>query len=99
MVNELIYNKWTEFINDDNYKKYFLSNEDVWILNLVNVKKYIDENGKRPSDSDKNKDIKQLGQWISNQITNYKSRKHIMKNDLIYNKWLEFMNKYKCYFK
>jgi hypothetical protein len=23
MKNEEIYNKWTEFINDDNYKKYF----------------------------------------------------------------------------
>jgi hypothetical protein len=37
-----IYRKlWEDFINDDKYKKYFLSNEEVWKKNLEFVKKYI----------------------------------------------------------
>ena len=77
MANELIYNKWTKFINEEKYKEYFLSNEDVWINRLDDVKKYIDENDQRPSQYDKEEKIKQLGQWISHQITNYKSKKKV----------------------
>ena len=100
MANKLIYSKWTEFINEDNYKSYFLKNrEDVWIKRLDDVKKYIDENDKRPSSTNKEKNIKQLGQWISDQIKNYKSKKESMANELIYSKWTEFINKkYKKYF-
>jgi len=100
MKNEEIYNQWTEFINDDKYKIYFISNEDVWINTLNQVKKYIDDNNKRPSSEDKNKEIKQFGQWILNQTKNYKNKEHIMKNEEIYNQWDNFMNddKYKIYF-
>ena len=100
MANELIYNKWTDFINEDKYKKFFLSNESEWINKLNDVKKYIDENGKRPSDNNKEKNIKKLGKWISYQITNYKSKKYIMANDLIHDKWTDFINekKYKKFF-
>jgi len=94
MKNEEIYNKWTEFIN--NYKIY--SNEDSWIESLNQVKKYIDENNKRPSSTDKNTGIKTLGSWISKQQTNYKKKEEIMKNEEIYNKWTEFINNYKVYF-
>ena len=100
MANELIYNKWTGFINEEKYKKFFLSNEAEWIDKLNDVKKYIDENGKRPSDNNKEKNIKKLGKWISYQITNYKSKKYIMANDLIHDKWTDFINKvnYKKHF-
>ena len=94
MSNYIIYNKWSDFINDNNYKKYFMSDEEYWNNNLDDLIKYIDNNGKRPG-----KDMQKLSNWIGTQMLNYKSRKQIMKNDLIYNKWLEFMNKYKCYFK
>ena len=101
MANELIYSKWTEFINDDDYKKFFFKNhEDKWIDNLENVKKYIDEKGQRPSESNKEENIKQLGQWINTQMTNYKTKKNSMANELIYNKWAKFINeeKYKIFF-
>jgi hypothetical protein len=39
-----IYNKWTDFITCEKYKKYFLLNKDELLNNLDNVKKYIDEN-------------------------------------------------------
>ena len=57
-------------------------------------------NNKRPSDSDKNSDIKQLGSWINTQQQNYKNKKQIMSNEEIYNKWTEFINdkKYISYF-
>jgi hypothetical protein len=46
MKNEEIYNKWTEFITE--YQEYFLDNEIQWINTLEGVKKYINENNKRP---------------------------------------------------
>ena len=100
MSNEEIYKKWTEFIDDEKYKLYFISNEDNWNLKLYEVKKFIDTNNKRPSDSDNNKQIKTLGSWICNQNKNYKTKKQIMSNEGIYNKWTEFINdpKYKKYF-
>jgi len=61
MNNTNIYDKWTEFINTEKYKKYFISNEEGWINKLKDIKNYIDENEKRPSVQSKNKEIKQLG--------------------------------------
>jgi len=100
MKTENIYNTWIEFINDDKYKKYFITNEDTWVNNLNLVKKYIDENNKTPSYTDKNKDIKILGCWISNQTKSYDKKEYIMKTENIYNTWTEFINndRYKKYF-
>jgi antitoxin component HigA of HigAB toxin-antitoxin module len=98
--NSNIYDKWTEFITSEKYKKYFMSNEEEWQSKLTLIKKYIDENNKTPSKSNKNKNIRALGIWISNQQTHYKSKEHIMKNPDIYSKWTEFITseKYKKYF-
>jgi superfamily II DNA or RNA helicase len=100
MKNAEIYNIWTQFINDDKYKIYFEDNNVVWIRKLNEVKKYIDEKNKRPSDKDKDKEIKSLGIWIGYQIQIYKNNKEIMKNEEIYNTWTDFINddKYKKYF-
>ena len=99
-TNKEIYDAWTEFINDPKYKEYFQSNEDIWKENLCKVKKYIDDNKKRPSQHDKNKDIKKLGTWVGCQQENYKKKKYIMTNTEIYDMWTEFINdpKYKEYF-
>ena len=100
MKNEEIYDKWKEFINDNKYKKYFLTNEELWLINLKKLKEYIDINNKKPSHCDKNIDIKHLRNWIGDQTKNYKNIKNIMKEKEIYNKWEEFINdeKYKTYF-
>ena len=97
MQNEDIYNEWSNFINE--YEEYFLDNTIIWYNNLELVKKYIDENYNRPSSTDKNKDIKILGKWIQHQITNYKNKEGIMKNEDIYNKWTNFIDEYEEYFK
>jgi superfamily II DNA or RNA helicase len=98
LLNEEIYNKWTEFINNPVYKVYFQSNEDNWNDIFNKVKLYINNNNKRPSNHDKNLEIKQLGAWLGMQQQNYKNKEHIMVNEEIYNKWSEFINKYKIYF-
>jgi len=100
MTNQEIYNKWNAFINDPKYKKYFQSNEEIWIENYQKVIDHININNKRPSQHDKNNNIKQLGTWISNQLLNHKNKEKIMTNQEIYNKWTEFINDpiYKNYF-
>ena len=100
MSNTEIYKLWTEFINDEKYKKYFLSNEEIWNLNLEEVKEYIDEYKKTPLTKDKDNKIKTLGKWISHQKENYKKKKFCMSNTEIYKLWTEFINdeKYKKYF-
>jgi hypothetical protein len=96
MKQEHIYNRWTIFI--EKYKEYFQSNEDQWKLMLNKLEIYINTNKKRPSDRDKNNDIKVLGKWKSHQQTNYKKKVNIMKNKEIYDKWTIFIEKYKEYF-
>jgi len=100
MANEEIRNKWEEFIEHPSYKEYFVSNEEQWDNYLNNVKKYIDENKRRPPEKSKDKDIKFIGSWLLTQITNYKKQAHIMKNEEIRNKWEEFIGHplYKEYF-
>ena len=101
MKDKNIYNKWTEFINSDKYKIYFQSQYEDFIMNLIKVKIYIDKNNKRPSQTDKDKIIKTLGIWILNQLKNYNKKKENMKDENIYNNFIEFKNdeKYKTYFK
>jgi superfamily II DNA or RNA helicase len=69
---------------------------DSWVEKLEEVKKFIDEHGRRPT----MKHNKYLCGWLSNQIVNSKKRLKIMKNDEIYNIWNEFINdsRYSKYF-
>ena len=101
MTNPVIRKLFKEFLNDIKYSKYFISNEDVWMERLEKIKKYIDENNKRPSNHDKNKDIKSDGNWISHQQQNYKNNKEIMSNPVIRKLFKEFIkdSKYSKYFK
>ena len=100
MSNEKIYNQWTEFINDSVYKVYFQSNEEIWIDTLIKVKKYINDNNKRPPQHNEDIKTQQLANWISKQQLTYIKKEQIMKNEIIYNHWTEFINnnKYKKYF-
>ena len=101
MSKENIYIQWHNFINDDKYKLYFLSQYDYFIFNLNRLKNYIDINNKRPSEHNKDKDIKYMGKWIVQQQNNYVKKKEQMKNITIYSCWNDFINdeKYKKYFK
>jgi dephospho-CoA kinase len=91
MKDKNIKKHWEDFV--EKYKEYFLSNEELWFNHLKQVEEYIDKNGKRPSNHNKDIKIKQLGKWISKQQTNYKKNERIMKNNEIYNKWTDFLKK------
>jgi hypothetical protein len=101
MKNESIRKEWESFVSDEKYKKYFVSNEEQWKMTLIDNKKYIDTNEKRPSRYDKDKNIKSMGYWLSNQQKNYKKKTKIMKNESIRKEWESFVSdeKYKKYFR
>ena len=54
-------------------------NEENWMEMLEKVSCCIDTNQKRPSSKDKNKDVKQMGQWIGHQKQNYKKNEEFLK--------------------
>jgi hypothetical protein len=88
-------------LNDAKYKIYFISPEDKWKQTLKYVKKYIDENNKKPSKNYKiNNDFTNIGDWINKQSQNYKKKTNIISNKELYSLWTEFINdeQYKQYF-
>jgi len=100
MKDEIIRKLWEEFINDENYKKYFLSQYDTFVFNLNKVKNYININKQRPSTHSKDKDIKSLAYWISDCQKYYIKKIARMTDETIYKLWTEFINdaRYKEYF-
>jgi len=96
MKNEHRYNLWTNFLEE--YKDYLTTNNEKWEVNFIKLKAFINEN-KRVPVAEKNEYIeKTLGYWIRSQKSNYKNKKRIMKDELIYNKWTEFVEEYNEYF-
>jgi len=96
MKDENIRNIWYDFL--DKYKEYFLSNDELWFNNLKKVENYIIQYKKKPSQMNKDKNIKKLDSWICRQKRNYNNNEQIMKNENIRNIWSDFCKKYKEYF-
>ena len=94
MLNTDIRNTWDNFIK--NYKQYFLSNEELWNNNLIELKTFIDLNERRPNK--KKKTEKTLGSWLCTQLGNRKAEKDIMHNEDIRGSWDSFIKNYKQYF-
>lgn len=63
----------------------------TWNEKLELVKKYIDENKKRPLQKDKDPKIRILGRWLSNQLSKYIRKKEIMSDPTIYSLWTDFI--------
>ena len=97
MNNIIIRNEWEKFYNK--YKNLLKSKEEQWVDYLNFTMKYIDENDKRPSNSDKDSNIKFYATWISNQIKNYENNEQIMRINKYKKLWENFNEKYKEYFK
>jgi len=83
---------WKQFIE----KNYILfeSNEQIWYNKLNQLKKYIENNQKLPSNSDKDKDIKALANWIQTQKENFQLQKHIMSFEYIRKEWEQMTSKH-----
>ena len=96
MKNNEIYNLWNDFINHKKYSIYFIDKKEHWANRLDELKKFLIENNKRPTD----KTNKELDNWLAVQLRNYEKREDILKEDDIYNLWINFMNdnEYKKYF-
>ena len=93
MKNEEIKKQWEEFIKK--YINLFKTTKELWIDNLKKLDNYIIENRKLPSNKSKDKNIKILGGWLSNQKTKYKNKTNIMKDEVIRGLWEQFIEKYK----
>ena len=72
-------------------------NIKIWKLTLNKVKKYIDNNNKKPSRICENKEIKKLGMWLSDQNYNYRKRQKFMSYEINRHLWEDFINKYEDY--
>lgn len=96
-----IKNKWIEFISDDKYKKYFITNEEYWCNNLLLIKEYFNKYNKRPSNNSTDIEIKRLAKWIQHRQENYKKKIGIMSNNIILNQWKDFIEdiNYRKYFR
>jgi hypothetical protein len=77
--NENITKLWIEFI--DKYKQYFPDDDiENWLKNYNDVIIFINKYSKKPSSESKDKDEKQLGHWLSNNINSYNNKKSTFKN-------------------
>ena len=94
MKSDIIYQEWNNFITDARYKKYFQSNEEDWKNKLEEVKMFIDLNNSRPTP----KTNKELCNWLSTQLKNYKKMEYIMKDPEIRKLWEDFTTEYSQYF-
>lgn len=95
MNNPDIKREWELFINE--YDNYFKNDEEIWYDNLSKVKLYINQNQKKPTETNKSKEISKLGVWISVQHRNYTNRQFNMNNENIRQLWEEFNQEYNIY--
>ena len=95
MNNETRYNLFTQFL--DEYKEYLLTDYEIWVNQLEEVKIFMNVNKKRPTTSSKNIEEKLLGTWITNQMINYKNKIKSMNNETRYNLFTQFLEEYKEY--
>ena len=94
MLNGDIRNTWDNFIKD--YEQYFLSNEELWINNLTELKAFIDLNKRRPIKERDTETV--LCVWLYAQLKNRKTEKYNMINEDIRNSWDNFIKDYNQYF-
>ena len=102
MSDPEIYNLFNNFLHDEKYSKYLISNEQrwkqKWLCDFKKLKDYCNNFNERPSKDDKNKEHKRLGVWMCTQNINYKKKIKMMIDQEIYNLWKIFSEKYNDFF-
>ncbi len=91
-LDDELFKIFGDFMKNNKYKKYFMSNEEVWIENLELLVSHINKNNKLPTESSIDPTTKKLASWHYNQIYSYSKKIKLMNNDNIYNKWTIFTN-------
>jgi ribosomal RNA-processing protein 8 len=97
MSDPLIRKKWEDFI--EKYSEYFKDKNKLWYEKLNELEEYIIENERTPSNGSKDKLVKSIGTWFTNQKVAYQNVLGIMKDPKIKESWEDFMEKYNEYFK
>ena len=92
------YQQWSNFMEE--YKDYFKkSNDDIWDEKFIQLKEFIDDNKRTPASSSKDEIEKILGSWLSSKQNQYKKKRNGMKFEEKYQRWTNFLEEYKDYFK
>ncbi len=68
-----------------------MSDEEIWRLNLAQLKKFIIENKCKPMSCSNDENEKKLGCWYYNQSAKAKTMSHIMKIKKIHEEWIDFI--------
>lgn len=92
MKNKEYYEKFIALVNK--YSECFIDRNEKWNNNLIATIKYIEENKKRPSHGNKNKETRYIGEWLSAQLRMYKNKPEVMKKMGTHVRFEEFINKY-----
>ena len=87
---------WNQFLEE--YREYFISNEEKWYSNFQKLKDFINENKKRPLCSSNDNGEKKIASWLQLHHQNYKNKIASMKSQEIYDTWIHFLDEYKKYF-
>ena len=104
MLSETRYSIWSQF--KEEYKEYFIDDEEKWIDTLDKLKTFIDENKRKPMplDRHKNKNAEyseenKLGEWVSGNQKCFNKKTFGMQNISRYNLWKTFLCDYSTYYK
>ncbi len=89
MSNPAIRKEWENTLAEPAYGSYLKhkDNQQDWLDQLDLVKEYFTTHQQAPSQTSKHPDTKILGNWISNQKTNYAKNSHIMSHSAIRQEW------------
>ena len=90
MKDENIKKDYELFLEE--YKEYLLTDKEIWYNNLNKVKLYINNNNKRPTQHNKDKETKVLGSWLCQQ-----KKYACMKDENIKKDYEIFLKEYKDY--
>jgi superfamily II DNA or RNA helicase len=91
MKNNKIKKLWEKFVEE--YKQYFFTVNQKWKIKLKKIMDYIDQYGKKPSQSD-NKETIKMNRWFAAQHEKYEKNTYIMKDPKIRLQWEKFLDQY-----
>jgi len=83
----------------EEFKDYIIDFDIIWTDNYLQCKNFIENNKRRPISCSKNKEERQLGNWIIQQNINYKNKKKSMKDNCKRMLWENFLKDFKEYLK
>ena len=91
------YDAWKELIH--NYDINLINNNyRIWNNRLLDLKTYIDKFHKLPNRSSKDPNESKLSMWITTQKVNYKNKYKSMSDEIVRDRWDNFISENKSLF-